>query len=364
MIFYPDYSNCLVNLSSSILSYYGIKPYHDTLSYLDILLEKKYKNIVLILLDGMGTNVLNRFSNNNSFLKNHHFTNISSVFPPTTVAATTSLMTGKSPVEHGWLGWSLFFKQIDKIVDVYPNTEKGTKRQAADFHVARKYLPFETIFSDIDKTGKAKSSVLASFLSNDYPTFDTMCSKASEICNNKDNNFVYMYWENPDSDLHQYGFDSSKIKKTLLSLDRQIEAFSGSVTDTLIIVTADHGHTPVKNLHIFDYAEITKMLKRPPSLEARATTFFVKDKDINTFEEKFFSRFSKDDFLLLDKRTLLKKKLFGIGTQHEFSEDFIGDYTAIAIADKAIIGYENAFKSHHAGLTEAEMIVPFIAIKT
>ena len=45
-----DYKNSIVNLSNSILKYFNLPIYHDTLEDLDKLLDKnKYKNIVLLL---------------------------------------------------------------------------------------------------------------------------------------------------------------------------------------------------------------------------------------------------------------------------------------------------------------------------
>ena len=63
------------------------------------------KNIVLLLFDGMGISVLEKHLAPDSFLRKHLVCPISSVFPPTTTAATTSVLTGRTRIEHGWLGW-------------------------------------------------------------------------------------------------------------------------------------------------------------------------------------------------------------------------------------------------------------------
>lgn len=47
---FPDYNNCLTNVSNSILKHFDVLPYHNTLPELDnIINERNYKNIVLIL---------------------------------------------------------------------------------------------------------------------------------------------------------------------------------------------------------------------------------------------------------------------------------------------------------------------------
>ena len=49
----PDYKNCIANLPNSILKKFGVETVGDTLPLLDPYLEKDYRNIVVILLDGM-----------------------------------------------------------------------------------------------------------------------------------------------------------------------------------------------------------------------------------------------------------------------------------------------------------------------
>ena len=65
----PNYNECIVNLSNSIMKYFGLPAYHATLKDLDDVLEsRKPKNVVVILCDGMGTNILRRTLGEKSFL--------------------------------------------------------------------------------------------------------------------------------------------------------------------------------------------------------------------------------------------------------------------------------------------------------
>lgn len=50
-----DYNKSLVALSNSFLKFYGVETLHSSLPELDAKLNsKKYHNIVLMILDGMG----------------------------------------------------------------------------------------------------------------------------------------------------------------------------------------------------------------------------------------------------------------------------------------------------------------------
>lgn len=78
---------------------------HKTINEIDEIMSKNnFENIVVILCDGMGTNILKKSLTKNDFLLRNLIKNISSVCPATTTAATTSMLSGLNPVEHGWLG--------------------------------------------------------------------------------------------------------------------------------------------------------------------------------------------------------------------------------------------------------------------
>lgn len=64
----PDYSRSLLSLISSILKHYGIDNGHSTLKEMDELLNRNYKNVVLMLFDGMGDSILNKHSDVAGFL--------------------------------------------------------------------------------------------------------------------------------------------------------------------------------------------------------------------------------------------------------------------------------------------------------
>ena len=56
MVVRNNYNECLTNLACSIRKYFGLDYKHNTLDYIDkILEENKPKNVVTILCDGMGS---------------------------------------------------------------------------------------------------------------------------------------------------------------------------------------------------------------------------------------------------------------------------------------------------------------------
>ena len=94
----PNYEHSILNTVTSILKYYNVETKHKSLKNLDERLSKKYRNVVLIILDGMGDNILKDISENGFFRKNK-LDCVTSVFPSTTSAAITTYYSGKPPYE-------------------------------------------------------------------------------------------------------------------------------------------------------------------------------------------------------------------------------------------------------------------------
>lgn len=283
-----DYTQSLVSLISSIEAYFGLPPEHRTLGALDELLDRKYKNIVLLLFDGMGISVLEKHLAPDSFLRKHLVCPISSVFPPTTTAATTSVLTGRTPIEHGWLGWSLYFDKIDKRVNLYTNTSGG--KPAAEYNVAGRFLPYETV---IDKLGKL--GVPAYFVSPySEPKADgieSLFCEVSRLCAQPEPKYIYGYSPLPDYDMHDHGTAHPLIHEHLKEINARVEALCGELADSLIIVTADHGMTDTEFIFMDDYPEVKECILREPSIEGRAMSLFIKPEYKDEFPARFNAAF-------------------------------------------------------------------------
>lgn len=107
------------------------------------------------------------------------------------------------------------------------------------------------------------------------------------------------------------------------------------------------------------------LLEHNISIEARATSFFIKQGKQKEFE-KLFNKYFKNDFILYTKEEVIKNRLFGPGKNNIYFEDTIGDFLAVATKDKYFLYNEHSkiFKSVHAGITEDEVVVPLIIYKS
>ena len=146
---FPDYDNGLVNVMSSILKYFNIYHKHKSLGKLDDVLKKKPKNVVLVLFDGLGYNILKRNEKYCPFLNEYLIGDISSCFPTTTMSARTTVESGLCPIEHGWLGWDMYFKCYDKVITLARNYVKGTKEKITDYNIAKTLLKYDDVLKTI-----------------------------------------------------------------------------------------------------------------------------------------------------------------------------------------------------------------------
>ncbi len=73
--------NDILAVSNSLLKYYGLPIYHPSLDILDKKLLNKHKNIILLILDGMGVDLIEKNLSKDSFIRQHIIAQLSSVFP-------------------------------------------------------------------------------------------------------------------------------------------------------------------------------------------------------------------------------------------------------------------------------------------
>lgn len=202
-------------------------------------------------------------------------------------------------------------------------------------------------------------------------TIEEICESIVTLCKNTENKFIIAYNDNPDGIIHKNGCYSEETKKFILDAERECEKMLQEIkdTDTLIILSADHGHEDInETIDILELDEIQQCLIMPHTLEARMIGFFVKDDKKEEFEN-IFNRMFKNKYILYSKEEFLKSNLLGYGNPHKKIDDFIGDYIAISILDARItIGTylsremkaPDEKKSTHGGLTKNEMEVPLI----
>ena len=360
----PNFSNNIVNISATFAEFLGCPNEKPTLPILSRELKKDYKNIVFLILDGLGIHPIRTNLKKDDFLSKNIKQTLTSVFPSTTTNATTSLLTNLYPMEHGWFGWSLYFEELGRAVNLFPAKDSFTGEDIGEDFIKRR-LPAKPFY----KCSKIYEpyAIVPDFWHGDeearivYRTMDEMLSLVKTYCNGDGKKFLYVYAGEPDSTMHHYGVSSPQAAKVIRALDDGIEAMCEGIPDTLFVITADHGQTDIgENIDLFDDAEILPLLEWPQYLEARATAFKIKNDNDTEFINLFNQKYGKD-FTLFRTKELIGDGFFG--PIHDAAHArLLGDFIAIGKTDKIfrLSPLGRKFKGHHTSLTEDEMLVPLI----
>lgn len=358
----PDYSNTFLNIISDIRNNFGYKSKIKCSN--NNLFDKKYSKVVILLLDGLGVNILKNNLSDESFLNRHYFSTINSIFPSTTAAATTSFKSGKSPIETGWTGWSNYIKEINKSIVLFTGNDYKTNEPTG--LSGYKLMPYEMFYSDMNNV--CGYSIEPDF-SRKKHKIDEVLKKSLKTINKSVNTIQYVYYTEPDSIMHEFGPYSKEAKDVLKQIDKKIEKYANKLpNDTLLIISADHGHIGVKPLALYKCEAINRLLNRSPANDSRCITFSVKQGKDKEFEAVFNGLFGSV-YKLYKTEDAIKQGFFGsIGDEiNPRINDFLADYVAFATNEYYFI-YEKGkddfvFKSHHAGITKEEMEVPIIVLR-
>lgn len=361
----PDYNKSLVSLSSSLLAYYGVTPHHPPLDALAPFLAKRPNHLIVILFDGLGINILKKHKKVTPTLNSYLYETISSVHPPTTHAATTALLSGKTPLETAWIGWVQRNAETGDFIIPFLNRDYYDHGKRIAYNFAEEQIPYRSILHKIAARHPqlAVTSIWPDFMADGCRTFGAEVDRLLAINQSTGASFTYCYWNHPDSTIHMHGVGSQKTAKVLAEIDAEFKRLlAGVSSDTLIIVTADHGIIDVEPVRLYEDAEIATYLRCKPSLESRTAAFYVKPGAEAAFEQYFRVKYGKD-FLLIKPEAAVLAGLFGEGVAHPRFFEYTGDYLALATGKKSFFTIEEALvKATHAGATREEYEIPLIIV--
>ena len=363
----PNYGESIVSLSNSLRQHYGCQAYHNTLPVLDeALAGRTYKNVILLVLDGMGPAQLEDALPAGSFLRRHWVRSISSVFPTTTVSAVTAIETGLTPAETGWLGWRQWFGELGRVVDMFSGRDSESTANFAGeefFHKPNPgptYLPKNSLWDDVTRAGRARGHCLLSFGPGGYKSPRDMVRRLLRVCREDGRQFVYCYSHEPDATLHFQG-GGRQSRRVIKQLNRACVRLALKMRDTLLVVTADHGRLDITH-HIKavrEFPALLDTLRCGTDIESRALGCRVKPGREADFIREARAAFGPDTEIL-SREDMLRLKIFGNlddGKAYPQLLERMPDFLLLP-PPGAEIGGSKDFKSSHGGSDPREMAVP------
>ena len=348
----------VVRVTGSLRSHLNLPVYHGTDPDVDEWIrENRIERVIVLLIDAMGTSILKRHLTENSFFLSHMLKSVSTVFPPTTSAATTAIRTGKMPVETGWLGWNQYFKEKDDNIILFMNRSQYGKKEYPGFSYSA--LPISFTEDEMKEQGCSLWPGWAE--NNACNTYEDMWKKLIQLDREEKYRYIYAYWDRLDSLMHVEGPGSDKTGRYLEEMDRITLAYAPELAShTGLVILADHSQIDVRDRDLEEHPALCECFRKLPALEPRTVSFCIHE-NRKKFFEKEFRRIYGNDFDLYTKEEVIERNMFGTGIPQERFPEFIGDYVAVAKNDVSLFCHrKKEVRGDHAGGREEEAMVPLI----
>ena len=201
------------------------------------------RQVLLWIIDGLGFDYL-RAHPQAVHLNRNLRGSMTSVYPPTTTSAITTLLTGMAPQQHGLTGWHMYFRELGSILAILPGKPRygGVGLGAAGIDTAK--LLGHVAFADrigvetctISPAGIAGSDFNLAHLGRarltGYRGLDGLLDAIDAVLHEDGRRFVHAYWPELDSIGHREGI-GSEASSHLQELDRAFKtSWKGSGAPT------------------------------------------------------------------------------------------------------------------------------------
>jgi len=359
------------------------------------------ERVVLVLADGYGLDSWQRDRDNHTVLDRvttrGTVTPLTSVYPSETAAAITTLETGDLPCEHGRIGWNVYDPETDRsflafrgavkagptegleLVEGLEPAEDG-RAQAPEFRDGVGYHYAEMAAQGVDcHRLQPFPGETEGVTQHGYDDLDAFGTRLREVTESTDApGYVYAYLPVMDHVSHDHGTDSEQFQQTIAGVCEELETFvagldSAVAGETLLLVTADHGHVntdPERNVDLSGRADLLANLRRhgdgtPVTMAGspRNTHLHLQDGTVDGTR----AALSDLDAQVLTREQVLDSGLFGDRQPSARFERRCGDlvlthrdlgtwYGDVEPDELELVGM-------HGGMHPAEMLVPFAAVR-
>ncbi len=402
---YPDYDEyCISNVFATGEKLLGAKTDKKTVPlerYSKFVNLKDPKNVVVILLDGFGYDKWLTYYKGSRFMRN--FTEngavgpLTTVFPSTTAAGITSLVTGSAPGDHGMLEWLMYVQELNEVIYSLLFTTID-KRSTPDSLLGAGVDPRilhdgKPVFKEMKKNGidcyvfsgaQIAFSAYNSFTmegSKKVPyesLADMIVSLRKCLQSSKGKSFFYVYIEDLEHVAHSFGPHSEEYKLQLSMIMHALEeglldkVSQRVAEETLVLVTADHGHLnmdPKKEVSINKYKKVMDALR---VYEGRTTLpwggrrdlfLHVKPELLDETQEFLSKRLRFAT--VLKTEDLIKHNAFGSGKHSKKFFERVGNLTilphygaGVSFEYKGRRMRKGSMPGMHGGLSKEEMLIP------
>ncbi len=373
--------------ASPVVPRYGAGALCDTLSsavaalgvdsFANVLGLPKVRAICVLLVDGLGWNLLLRRAADAPFLASiaADAAPITAGYPSTTATSLTSLGTGLPPGQHGMVGYKLAIPGEGRMLDALrwdvpeidplrwqPNStvfDRAVEHGCTAFHV----LPGAFEGSGLTVAGLRGAQLVAAETPGD------LVAGVAGTLRYGDATLVYAYHSELDKTGHLRGCGSAAWGHQLAVTDRLVERMAATLpSDTALVVTGDHGMVdvpPERRIDVDTHPDLSNgvaMLGGEPRSRHVYTVPGAAADTLATWRAVLGA-----DAWVVSREEAVALGWFGPDVRPEFLPR-IGDVVAAAATDIGIVASVaeprlSLLPGQHGSLTPDEQLVPLLVIR-
>ncbi len=360
----PKYGEAsLAEVLPSALAALGIPGEHDTLGL------PRGRRYCVLLVDGLGWNLLRAHPAQASFLTSLAGRQITAGSPTTTATSLTSFGTGLPPGRHGVLGYTTRIPGRTTLLNALkwdPSVDPAA------------YQPHPTVFERAGRAGVAVTVVgqrrfrksgltVAGLRSPGFSGADSVGERvaAAAVAAEAEPSLVYVYDGELDLTGHHAGCESAAWRHQLVMVDRFAEELAEALpAGTTLVVTGDHGMVDVDSAARVDIDDLPA-LRAGVSLvggEARFRHVYAEPGAAADVEAAWTAVLG-DQATVLSRDEAIAAQWFGAVEGRVV--DRIGDVVAsvggdCAVEMRSVFPLEATLVGLHGALTADEMLVPLL----
>jgi hypothetical protein len=398
---HPDYQGgSILNLPSSICLRLGAPQLSTAPLRPELLIpvSTEIRRVILLLVDALALHRLQNWMSDGTapvwsrLTEQGRLSALTSITPSTTSAALTSLWTGRSPAEHGVVGYELWLKEYGVVSNMILHTPITFENDAGSLTKAgfkpEQFLNLPTLGTHLASYGiksyalqhrSLVRSGLSQMFFNDVEVHGFFTSSELWVnlrhlveANPNMRQYFWIYTGQIDHFSHFYHPDdertSAEFAEFSYTFEQQfLDQLSPSTRKgTLILLTADHGMIATRKSPQYDlrnHPDLSHLLHIMPTGEHRFMYLFIKPGQTDHVRS-YFDLTWPGEFVFLDPFDAIAKGLFGPGTPHKRLADRTGDLIVAARGDAYLwwADKENNLIGRHGGLSAEEMIVPLLSV--